>query len=309
MLCRKPFRSGMREHGCGQCIPCRINRRNKWSSRLQFEALSHGVVSFLTLTYAEEHLPDGASLNYRHKTLFLKRLRKAIAPTVLRYYGAGEYGDKRSRPHFHILLYGYPHCSYGLSRYRYDGKVRTCCPPCDLIRNTWTDPKTWAPYGKIQLEAIREKGVFNYVCGYITKKLDKNNPLLMNRTPEKSFMSRRPGIGFDYVKSIGLAQMTPTGLEQMRRFGDVTPILRQARKTLILDRYMRNKLREEVGIEKWQVLGAMAEKDALEVLRLSSSLAGDRKEFEEYIRLKDVKEASREQLSKNAESKLRSKGL
>ena len=37
---------------------------------------------------------------------FMKRLRMKIGVPV-RYLLCGEYGEKRGRPHFHILLFGY----------------------------------------------------------------------------------------------------------------------------------------------------------------------------------------------------------
>jgi hypothetical protein len=38
---------------------------------------------------------------------FVKRLRKSIAPIKIKYFAAGEYGDQRLRPHFHIIIFGH----------------------------------------------------------------------------------------------------------------------------------------------------------------------------------------------------------
>lgn len=70
---------------------------------------------FITLTYAQRFLPPGGNLDFRHMTLFFKRLRrkleyeaekKGIEPPKFRYFYCGEYGGTTSRPHYHIILFG-----------------------------------------------------------------------------------------------------------------------------------------------------------------------------------------------------------
>ena len=61
---------------CGQCIGCRIRKRENWAVRCYCESKMHQDNIFLTLTYDDEHLPSDGSLNYRHYQLFMKRLRK-----------------------------------------------------------------------------------------------------------------------------------------------------------------------------------------------------------------------------------------
>lgn len=127
MLCRNPFirdPSGKVFHSlnkedwlkgvpfaCGQCLPCRINKRRIWSTRLWLEAMAHADnLPMLTLTYSDDELPysvDGLpTLCKRDVQLFLKRVRKKLHPIKLRYYCAGEYGEHTYRPHYHILFFG-----------------------------------------------------------------------------------------------------------------------------------------------------------------------------------------------------------
>lgn len=64
----------------------------------------HERNSFVTLTYAPEHLPPDWSLEPKEVQRWLKRLRERVGP--FRYYGCGEYGDMNGRPHYHFLLFG-----------------------------------------------------------------------------------------------------------------------------------------------------------------------------------------------------------
>ena len=58
MLCSSPITvTGLGVVGCGQCIPCRINKRREWVGRLTLEAGLYTDNAFLTLTYDDAHLP------------------------------------------------------------------------------------------------------------------------------------------------------------------------------------------------------------------------------------------------------------
>lgn len=91
---------------CGKCLACHKARAREWSVRLMHELLYHEKAAFITLTYDDEHLPADNSLSIREGQLFLKRLRKDVYPRKLRYYFAGEYGDRYGRPHYHAIIFG-----------------------------------------------------------------------------------------------------------------------------------------------------------------------------------------------------------
>lgn len=67
----------------------------------------HERNSFITLTFADPHLPADFSVDPRVFELFMKRLRKSIEPKQIRFFGCGEYGGKTFRPHYHSLIFGY----------------------------------------------------------------------------------------------------------------------------------------------------------------------------------------------------------
>lgn len=94
---------------CGKCYNCRITRLREWIFRLKqtYKYASNGY--FVTLTYDNENVPISQNhfmtLNYRDVQLFLKRLRKKHDNQNIKYYVIGEYGTKRERPHYHMLIF------------------------------------------------------------------------------------------------------------------------------------------------------------------------------------------------------------
>ena len=72
---------------------CRLERSRQWAVCCMHEASLYDFNSFVTLTYNDENLPEFNSLDYRHFQLFMKRLRKEFAPTNIRFYMCGEYGE------------------------------------------------------------------------------------------------------------------------------------------------------------------------------------------------------------------------
>ena len=118
---------------CGQCIGCRIQKKQDWTTRIELEARQwpKEQVWFITLTYDDDHVPgmivktgeimrkvqyvwkpgkkapeSVQTLMYPDVQKFLKRLRKAYRGK-LRYFCAGEYGEQTARPHYHMILYGW----------------------------------------------------------------------------------------------------------------------------------------------------------------------------------------------------------
>lgn len=98
---------------CCTCIECRNTYFNSILQRSIVESLS-SYVYFVTLTYDNNHipsviLPNGKVVYYTDYThiqnLFKRFRRNKVLDRDFRYLVAMEYGDKRHRPHFHILLF------------------------------------------------------------------------------------------------------------------------------------------------------------------------------------------------------------
>lgn len=141
---------------------------------------------FVTLTYDDEHLPSGNSLNYRDFQLFIKRLRKHYRTKTIRFYMCGEYGSQTSRPHFHACLFNI-HFS--------DNKVWKQSDSLSYLHYSPTLNKLW-PFGHASIGALNRQTAA-YTARYIMQKItgDLAPDHYGGRTPEFNRMSLRPGIG------------------------------------------------------------------------------------------------------------------
>lgn len=243
-MCRKPYFNDGIPYGCGQCTPCRINRARQWTTRMTLESYAHPYSAFITLTYENEHLPmtpNGPTLEPKDLQLFMKKLRKAW-PEKLRFYAVGEYGDQTFRPHYHIALFGYPHCDHVLHS---NGRARNCnCPPCRTLAKYWK-------HGIITNGSLTPQSA-SYVVGYITKKMTKPDDERLNgRHPEFARMSNRPGIGVPgLIGLIDWLKNTKNGKFFIEQTGDVPREIVIGKKSLPLGRYLTDQLRKAVGLDE-----------------------------------------------------------
>lgn len=223
MLCANPFVKDGEEYGCGQCAPCRINRRRLWTGRLMLEAQQHEHSCFVTLTYRAEDYPSDGSLRPRDVQLWLKRLRAAIEPKQVRYYAVGEYGTRRGRAHYHVIV-------FGLSSY-----------DRGAIEGAW-------PYGSVHIGTLTEASA-SYVCSYICK--GDTRPRVDGRHPEFCRMSLKPGIGAVAADRMAAAIKgacdVATGEYYAFPDGDVVSSFRWDGLHFPLGRYLRKRLRLALG--------------------------------------------------------------
>ena len=224
---------------CGQCLPCRINRRRVWTLRLMLESFYHEKASFVTLTYRDSDLPYGLCsglpvLEKRDCQLWLKRLRKQFSGTEIRYYLAGEYGSKTHRPHYHAILFGVGPDQLDPEFLVYGGKSGG---ESGLEKRTTPLSKTW-PYGLVHVGEVTRESI-QYVAGYVTKKITKKGD---GRVAEFALMSRRPGIGARAVTEIAAVLQQYNAQERTKRQ------LRIDGKTWPLGRFLQGKLAETLGV-------------------------------------------------------------
>jgi len=231
--CENPFMgSGGAAYGCGRCLPCKLKKRREWTHRIMLEAGLHADNSFVTLTYAE----DPFTLEPHHHRQFMDALRKRVLPLKLRYYMVGEYGDLSFRPHFHYALFGYPSCKRATTK---PGKYR-CCSACDVIEDVWGQ-------GRIDNQELTP-GRCRYIARYVVKKMTRwDDPRLGNRHPEFARMSLKPGIGHGALRRVA---HTISRYDLLTPQGDVPVTLAHGTMQWPLGRYLRKKLRKELGLDE-----------------------------------------------------------
>lgn len=161
---------------CGKCPACRRSKSAEWALRLQFESKEHKDFCFVTLTYAPEFLPDSYSLVPSHLSSFVKRLRRNLeykgVTYKIRYFGCGEYGERRGRPHYHLFIFGLKPEDF------------------DCVYKSWK-------FGRIDCQVPMDSGnASQYVAGYVTKKQSKVH-YGPDRVPPFSRQSK--GLGWSYV--------------------------------------------------------------------------------------------------------------
>lgn len=185
------------------------------------ESFCHSDAVFITLTYADEYLPENGALDKRDLQLFLKRLRKRLAPRSFRYYACGEYGSKTMRPHYHAILFGVSEIDQ------------------DDIAKSWIDPKTGILKGRVHVGFFSRESA-QYVAGYVTKKLGKVPDGFQK---EFSLMSLKPGIGYPALPNITKLLEDERFRKYLNLKGDVPTTLRHGGKQWPFGRYLTEKLR------------------------------------------------------------------
>jgi len=119
--------------------------------------------------------------------LFFKRLRKNFPDADPRYYYCGEYGDRFGRPHYHVLLFNF----------RFDDKLLLKGEGDRALYTSETLTKIWG-LGFASIGAVTPESAA-YVARYVLKKQEGDTQREAGRRPEFTRMSRRPGIGADWI--------------------------------------------------------------------------------------------------------------
>lgn len=280
MLCKFPtvFPNSPMPAPCKRCVHCLINRRDVWATRMLCESMHSSDNSFLTVTFNDEHLPADLSLDPDTHRLFMYRFRDRLSyhfDRKVRFYMAGEYGEKNGRPHYHYALFGFPHCPYGGGR-TIGGQYRPCqCSLCSFCKDAWG-------FGDVFLGSLTSDSA-KYVAKYITNGLsrpcscskyfkgsDWHHPKcsvtrLQGRHPEFSRQSNQPGIG-----AVAIPAIKDILTRYDIKFDDLPNVMLQTGKPLPLGKYMKDKILDEIGIclvpgmsgyLRWQELRTMFKTD------------------------------------------------
>lgn len=163
---------------------------------MALEQRFHGFPSaFITLTYDDDHL-ESPSLCRNDLKVFIDGVRREFGSC--RYFAVGEYGSKTLRPHYHVVVFDTP----GGPSY------------AKVFEKLWTK-------GFIQVGPA-EGAVFNYVSGYVTKKLDSAHHLAIEErglVPEFFSASLRPPLGTTGLVAISRMMNTHHGAVAIAKHG------------------------------------------------------------------------------------------
>lgn len=165
---------------CRECWQCRERKVDDWVSRNIAESRTAKAAHVVTLTYGRDQSTGGidhiraAVLTYSDVQKMLKHLRVDGYP--VRYFVVGEYGDKKGRSHWHIILY-------------WQGAV----PDHEVRRNfMWKYwPHGWSYWDRMSPQAVR------YACKYLVKVMGDENGQIFGPMP-----SKKPPLGDAYFRDL-----------------------------------------------------------------------------------------------------------
>ncbi len=177
---------------CRQCWRCKQNRVNDYVARALAEASVSIASCTLNLTYATRDDLADKVLHPRHFQLFMKLLRRA--GHKVRYLVAGEYGEKKGRAHFHVLLFFSDIVSRGQSAFYNPDHIAdpdSSAPfSREIPQERMVHIREW-PHGHITCDWSASEKSARYVCKYLLKKADQKHNSWFS-------LSKKPALGADW---------------------------------------------------------------------------------------------------------------
>lgn len=216
------------EAACHECWQCRERAIDDWVGRNIAESRTAVGCHAVTLTYGRSRAGDvdherAVILTYSDVQKYLKLLRRHGFP--VRYFVTGEFGSKKGRAHWHIMLY-------------WQDKVPEHVLDKNFMEAHW--PHGWSFWTEPSPHAVR------YNCKYVQKDIGE-----AERQGHLA-MSKKPPLGADYFQRVaeqyvrqGLApqdlfysfpdvrRRKPDGSEEIVRF-----VLRDRSAELFLEHYV-----------------------------------------------------------------------
>lgn len=264
---------------CGQCLYCRIRKRNEWIHRMESEAHNKECL-FVTLTYSD-FFNKKHSLNYEHLQDFIYRLRQSMKKAdrpAFKYFACGEYGEKKARRHFHLALFNFS---------KYDEK---------FIRSAWFA-------GKIDVRPLIHNRI-QYLVKYMGKQSSfqmKKACKAQNLTPPALRCSR--GIGkqwlldhMDYLKEhpyyyrngkkYPLPSYYTRFLDQAFSFSELVNPLKRYAQANYLESTAQAACQQEISRNKRQAADDRLHgipSDGFDVKLYSLYLPGKQKRMEDHV--------------------------
>lgn len=206
---------------CYQCDWCRLQRARDDGVRAFHEASMHEENCFLTLTYNDANLPSNGSIVPLDAKKFMLKLRNKICiddnckgyrfnwSTLeevfgcrgfcrkILSFGCAEYGEKLSRPHYHICIFGFNFADRKFWRWSKNdwSPAKWRVDRSDVLESLWTFG--FSEIGSVTFESAA------YVGRYCVKKITgkKSDKHYGDKLPERKIcVSNRVGIGRKFVE-------------------------------------------------------------------------------------------------------------
>ena len=204
---------------CNQCIECRLNRRDLWTTRCLLESRHSSTGQFWTLTFSDEGLDTLGTVGLPQLAKrFFDAFRKSEARggnrTKIRFFGALEHGELRDRPHLHLLIWNHVRNLMNETPYR-DGLPRP-----RFTTGLW-------PHGHVDIQPLNPNSA-RYVCKYVTK---------FETDPDRVsvFHARNPPLGYH-----GLERLVLEHSSSPTRQHELLPTISLDGKDWGLDQSMRS---------------------------------------------------------------------
>lgn len=200
---------------CRKCIGCRLDYSKEWANRGYLESLKNKHNYFVTLTYDDDNIKildeittkNGITftnngewngvLIQEHFTKFIHDIRQIMQreynKTEIKFMGCGEYGGKKQRPHYHIILFNCPLPVDSFYKPRIINK--------EIYWQNKIIERAWK-YGISNITSTTWNTVA-YVSRYITKKILGNDSEqnYAEKGQIKEFFRMSRGIGKEYYES------------------------------------------------------------------------------------------------------------
>ena len=227
---------------CGKCPPCKERFIREWCFRLQKEFKGSTSGCFVTLTYSTPNVPISKcgrlTLDPTDLQKFMKRLRYYSKGISVRYFGVGEYGSERKRPHYHVVLFNID----DLVKVGEDAKGQP------IYRSTKIS-KSWT-LGNVHIGGLTEASVA-YTLKYISKPGTIPEYEGDKREPEFNYKSRN--LGISYIERAGEFHKRNPHITKVVNNGHDITMPRYLRKKLFTDkeRMMQARIMKRES-EKWQ---------------------------------------------------------
>lgn len=147
-------------YSCGQCANCKKTKMMEWSIRGKHELIEQKEAVYITLTYNYKNLRRTAkkpenkydqlgTLHQEDVQKFIKRLRRKFEGIKVRYFYVGEYGEKKWRPHYHMVIFG--------------------IHPLSITKEEYIE--LWGKGNVDVSEQSVTENAIQYIVGYVTKKI------------------------------------------------------------------------------------------------------------------------------------------